>query len=149
MRAPTATTRRVAVAGGVIAIAALLGACGSDTTGSAGPSSTGTSAPATTGTSAPPTSAATTTASVPTVPGQVVIRDYEFLPATATIAAGGTVTWQNTDDVDHWDLNDDTTTVESGHITPGQAFTATLTAPGTYAYYCDIHNSMIGTIIVE
>jgi plastocyanin len=133
----------------VIALAALLAACGSDTTtGSSSPSSTGTSAPATT--AAPPATAApTTTSSLPVVPGQVVIRDYEFLPATATVAAGGTITWQNTDDVDHWVLTDDTTTVDSGHITPGQAFTATLTAPGTYAYYCDIHNSMIGTIVVE
>ncbi len=101
-----------------------------------------------TGTSSPAT-AAPTTAAVPEVPGQVLIRDYELLPPTITVAAGATVTWQNSDDVDHWMITDDTTTVDSGAITPGQAYVATLPTPGTYAYYCDIHNAMTGTIVVE
>ena len=112
---------------------------------SAGASSSTTAAPAT---SAPATTVPTT-AAVPEVPGQVLIRDYELLPPTITVAAGGTVTWQNSDDVDHWMITDDTTTVDSGAITPGQAYVATLPTPGTYAYYCDIHNAMTGTIVVE
>ena len=122
-------------------------ACGSSSdTGASASSSTG--APAT---SAPPTTAGTTapTAAAPEVPGQVLIRDYELLPPTITIAAAGTVTWQNSDDVDHDMISDDETTVRSGPIAPGQAYVATLPTPGTYDYYCEIHNAMKGTIVVE
>jgi plastocyanin len=96
-----------------------------------------------------PTTAAPTTESIPDVPGQVVIRDYELLPPTIPIAAGETVTWQNTDDVDHQLLSDDGTTVDTGVIAPGQPAAATLTTPGSYGYYCDIHNSMRGTIVIS
>lgn len=142
-------SRLLAVLVAAAACATAVTGCGSDpetATGSAAPSSTTTAAPAT---SAPATTAPTTTTSVVEVPGQVLIRDYELLPPTITVAAGTTVTWVNADDVDHAMLSDDGTTVDSGPIAGGQSYQATLAAPGTYPYYCDIHNSMTGTIVVE
>jgi len=145
---------RVALAA-TIGLLSLLSACGSDTTTESGgaSSTTATSAPATsaptTALTTAPTTAPTTATSEAVPPGEVPIRDYEFVPPTITVAAGETVTWRNGDDVDHWVLTDDLTTVDSGAIESGQAFTATLTVPGQYPYYCDIHNAMTGTIVVE
>lgn len=139
-------SRRLALALVAVALASSTIACGSDTSGSAAASSS------TTASTAPSTSAATTAPTTqvrPVVPGQVDMVDYELLPPTITISAGETVTWQNGDDVDHFMLTEDGTTVDSGPILPGEAYVATLTAPGTYAYYCDIHNAMTGTIVVE
>jgi plastocyanin len=142
--------RAVAALAAAACFTTALAACSAETASDGG-------APSTSGTSisnedrAKSTGVPTTptTASVPEVPGQVLIRDYELLPPTVTVAAGGTVTWQNADDVDHWMLTDDGTTVDSGTITGGQSYVTTLSTPGTYAYYCDIHNSMTGTIVVE
>ena len=146
--APRPSRTRWAAAPAVLAAAAVAIAavgCGSSSdTATAPSSSSSTAAPATSA----PTTAAPTTAPVPDVPGQVLIRDYELLPTTATVAPGGTVTWQNADDVDHHLLSDDGTTIDTGTITPGQAAPVTLTTPGTYAYYCDIHNAMTGTVVV-
>ena len=139
-------TRRLALGVLVVALGASAIACGSDTTSSSSASSSTTAA---TGTSSTAPTTAPTTQARPVVPGQVDMVDYELLPPTITIAAGGTVTWQNGDDVDHFMLTEDGTTVDSGPILPGEAYVATLTAPGTYPYYCDIHNAMTGTIIVE
>jgi plastocyanin len=135
--------RALAVLVAVLATSAI--ACGSDATGS-GAASSSTTAPATS-TTAPTT--APTTQVRPVVPGQVDMIDYELLPPTITIAAGESVTWLNGDDVDHFMLTEDGTTVDSGPILPGEAYAATLTTPGTYPYYCDIHNAMTGTIVVE
>lgn len=146
MHRPTARTSLALAT--TVGLLGVLGACGSEpaTTGSGGaPSSTTTTAPAT----STPTTAPTTTSTEPVPPGEVRIQDYEFLPPTITVASGETVTWRNGDDVDHWVLADDRTTVDSGAIEAGQTFTVTLTAPGRYPYFCDIHNAMTGTIVVE
>ncbi len=132
---------------GLVVVAA---ACGSDTATTATtaqPSSTSPTTVATADTSAPTTAPASTTTEV-LPPGEVRIRDYEFVPPTITIAVGDTVTWTNNDDVDHWVLADDGTTFDSGALAQGATYVATPTAPGTYAYYCDIHNAMTGTIVV-
>lgn len=145
MHRPTARTC-VALAT-TIGLLWVLGACGSEpatTDVESAPSTTTTAAPATSA----PTTAPTTTSTEPLPPGEVRIQDYEFLPPTITVAVGETVTWRNGDDVDHWVLTDDGTTVDSGAIEAGQTFTATLDTPGSYPYFCDIHNAMTGTIVV-
>jgi plastocyanin len=145
--------RAVAALAAAACFTTALAACSAETASDGGaPSTSGTSISnedRAKSTGVPTTPTTPTTASVPEVPGQVLIRDYELLPPTVTVAAGGTVTWQNADDVDHWMLTDDGTTVDSGTITGGQSYVTTLSTPGTYAYYCDIHNSMTGTIVVE
>ena len=37
----------------------------------------------------------------------------------------------------------------SGNMADSETFTFTFTAPGTYAYHCTIHPTMVGTITVN
>jgi plastocyanin len=141
--------RRLAASAFVAGLAVGAASCGSDTTTSdaGGGATTSTVPPTTVGTTRGTT--ATPPGSLPVVPGQVDIVDYELLPPTVTIAAGDTVTWVNHDDVDHYMVTEDETTVHSEPIPPGERYVGTITTPGTYAYYCEIHNAMTGTIVVE
>jgi plastocyanin len=80
----------------------------------------------------------------------VTIKDYAFAPEPITIAPGGTVTWLNQDGVEHT-----ATPAQAGQFTdtgllqPSGSKTVTFTAPGTYPYYCGVHPSMRGTVVVR
>jgi len=80
--------------------------------------------------------------------------DNCFMPSTAVITVGGTVTWENTDNAAH--------TATSGSATDGPdgvwdsslmmvngSYSVTLDDEGTYPYFCMVHPWMSGTIIVE
>ena len=77
-----------------------------------------------------------------------------FIPSTATIEEGGTVTWENTDNAAH--------TATSGSPADGPdgvwdsslmmvdgSYSVTLDDAGTYPYFCMVHPWMQGTVIVE
>jgi hypothetical protein len=72
-----------------------------------------------------------------------------FIPASTTLAEGGTVTWTNGSPADHnlvattsnWQLNED--------LPMGQSFQRTISQAGTYGYQCTIHPGMIASIEVE
>jgi plastocyanin len=87
----------------------------------------------------------------------------KFVPATACLKAGGTVTWKSTSDITH------TTTDETAlaavasdaalpkgatgwnHIlAAGASFSLKLTVPGTYKYFCIPHETlgMVASITV-
>lgn len=76
-------------------------------------------------------------------------------PFTVSLAAGGTVTWANTDfttgygstGVSHH-LVEDAGAFDSGLMSPKETFTFTFVAVGTYTYHCSIHPTMTGTITV-
>ena len=70
-----------------------------------------------------------------------------FAPASATVAVGGTVTWTNDDGSKHT-VTADNASFDSGSLNAGATFAHTFTAAGTYAYGCDFHGNMRGTIIV-
>jgi LPXTG-motif cell wall-anchored protein len=77
----------------------------------------------------------------------VTIADFHFTPATTTIHAGDTITWSNSGPSSH------TATATGGSfntgiLKKGQSASHTFTQPGTYAYACQIHPFMHGTIIV-
>jgi plastocyanin len=111
---------------GILAVAALMTACGgaSDTT--------------------------TSTISAPTgVTGaQVVMKDIAFDPVSVTISAGETVTWTNEDSVTHTAVGDNGE-FESGDMANGDTFSFTFDQAGTYPYHCSIHPSMTGTVVVQ
>jgi plastocyanin len=89
---------------------------------------------------------------------------YRFQPSVLTIPAGTTVTWTNTASVVHTVTDDPSKAFnsadaalpagaqpwDSGGISPGQTYTQTFTTPGTYQYFCILHESlgMLGTITV-
>ena len=102
---------------------------------------------------APPVTAPPATtpgpAPAPAVPSTASIHlaGERFAPASATVAVGGTVTWTNDDGSKHT-VTADNASFDSGSLNAGATFAHTFTAAGTYAYGCDFHGNMRGTIIV-
>jgi plastocyanin len=115
----------------VLAAALLLAACSSG----GGSGSTGASASSGSG-------AATSTKSI-------TISNFMFSPMHAAVAPGSTVSVTNKDSVTHT-LTATGGQFNTGDIGAGQ--TKTFTAPskaGTYSYICNIHQYMMGTIVVR
>jgi plastocyanin len=75
----------------------------------------------------------------------VVDRDYE--PRDLTVPLGATVTWKFEGDLPH-NVVDDRGAFESPIYDKGDEWTLTLDEPGTYYYYCTLHHSMQGTLVV-
>ena len=89
----------------------------------------------------------------------------EFQPSKLTIAVGQTVEWKNTSGDPHTvtvvpdkalvsadvALPKNAQPFDSGTIPAGMTFSHTFTAPGTYRYYCTLHegNGMVGEVIVK
>lgn len=83
----------------------------------------------------------------------VAIRTFQFMPPHLEVKAGVSVTWTNHDDIAH--------TVTAGAPGSGNgAFDAVLggagskathafPTPGTQAYFCNIHQSMRGEVVVS
>jgi len=81
-------------------------------------------------------------------PAQVTIDNFTFKPATITVPAGTTVTWTNRDDMPHTVVADDRS-FRSAALDTDESFAHTFNAPGTYPYFCSIHSSMVGKVIVR
>lgn len=82
----------------------------------------------------------------------VAIKGFAFGPASITVAKGTTVTFTNSDSATH--------TVTSGanrtkdgkfdqQVAGGADATITFDTVGTFEYFCSIHSSMKGTVIVQ
>lgn len=99
--------------------------------------------PATTSTQEASTTEATTTESE----FKVSIKNRSFSPAVATIKSGTTVIWTNDDSVNH--TVDGGTAFKSTVLQPGDTFSYTFNGAGTFTYFCDIHPSMKGKIVVK
>ena len=93
---------------------------------------------------------------------EVSIEDDEFVNATVTIAAGGTVTWTHNGDNPHTVTADDGSFDSSpdcgsdipllppaGCMENGETFSWTFMEPGTYTYHCKVHDGMTGTVVVQ
>jgi plastocyanin len=81
----------------------------------------------------------------------VQIVDYDFTPNTITVKAGDTVTWTDLDTSDHWVVAAPTspTRFDLGRQSTGGSVTFTIAAPGSYPYFCNLHNYMKGTVVVS
>jgi plastocyanin len=100
------------------------------------------------------TSSLPTTKKVIIVKGAALLRDKAYLPNPIIIHAKDSINWINNDDVVH------TVTSGGSFNSPdrGQAFDSGLLGgsyshkfdkPGIYNYFCQIHPTMLGKIIVE
>jgi plastocyanin len=79
----------------------------------------------------------------------ITISNFMFSPMHAAVAPGSTVSVTNKDSVTHT-LTATGGQFNTGDIGAGQ--TKTFTAPmkaGTYSYICNIHQYMMGTIVVR
>ena len=113
-------------------VASTLAGCGSSNGGGGGPSN-------------PPP------ADVVIVPGAATKGFQAFNPDTFTVslAAGGTVTWRNGENVSH--TVTDTATVPAFNLSFGatdDTASTTFTVAGQYGYRCNIHPGMRGLVIV-
>ncbi len=107
--------------------------------------------PAPTPTPAPapqPTPKTTPEPTPTTAPFEVEISGFAFLPPTITVAAGTTVTWTNLDAARHT-VTSETGLFDSGNLVRNASFSHSFTDRGRFSYYCTIHPSMRGEVIVE
>lgn len=77
----------------------------------------------------------------------VTIQNFAFMPTPLTVPVGTTVTWTNRDSASHT-ATSDTGMWDSGTLSTGKSFSFTFNQAGTFAYHCNIHPNMHGSIVV-
>jgi plastocyanin len=78
---------------------------------------------------------------------EVVVDNFSFAPATASVPAGTTVTWTNHDDVPHNIVSTDRM-FKSPVLDTQEQFSHRFDTPGRYRYFCSMHPRMTGAIVV-
>jgi plastocyanin len=106
------------------------------------------------GASSPSGGPTTNSGSATTTSMKISIKNFQFYPPTFSVAPGATITVTNHDSLAHTltALPGSTPlgTFDSGNIAPGKSVTVTAPdKPGSYAFYCAIHNYMTGTLVVK
>lgn len=81
----------------------------------------------------------------------VAVEDFAFTPATVTVVAGGSVTWEARRDPEQHTVTptDDGAFAGSGSLFAGDDYTVRFDTPGRFAYICSFHPFMTGTVVVE
>jgi plastocyanin len=96
----------------------------------------------------PPALAPSTNGEAAPSSADVSIVDFAFQPAAIRVGVGGTVTWRNGGAAPHTVTAGDGS-FDSGMVSAGGSFARTFTAPGTFAFACQFHPEMVGTVVVE
>ena len=81
--------------------------------------------------------------------GVIVIANFAFNPKVMEIAKGERVMWKNDDDVPHRIQSANAKFASSTVLDTRASYGVTLTKPGQYAYFCSLHPTMTGSIIVR
>src|SRR5215213_806361 len=73
-----------------------------------------------------------------------------YIPNLIEIKVGDTVTWINSDSSPHTvtSLSSNDSNFDSGVLRNGEAFSFTFDKEGQYSYFCTLHPSMVGTVVV-
>lgn len=123
------------------------------------------------GPGAPPVLPQTWSVSTGGADSSQAIQALDFYPNTITIHAGDTIAWTNPTSIPHTvsippsgqslpsgppnpapaggSVFDNSAYVSSGFLTNGKTYSMLFTKPGTYAYYCLVHQpEMAGTVVV-
>lgn len=119
---------------------------GTSTAREATAKTTGTTHDMTTASTAAEDTAADTGMAASPMEAAVEIADFAFGPAEITIAAGGIVTWTNTDDQAHTATSSGN--FDTGSIEPDATASVTFDEPGTFTYICSFHPFMTATVTV-
>ena len=77
----------------------------------------------------------------------VEIAGFAYAPRTVTIEVGDSVTWTNADAQGHTASADDGS-FDTSSIANGASESIAFTAAGEYAYHCEFHPDMAGTVVV-
>jgi len=94
---------------------------------------------------------AVATTLTPVNPGEVVVANIAYTPATIHVAPGQQVTWRfNDNGVPHTVTSDPDSPQQfsSPQMTTG-TFPVTFKSAGTYKYHCTVHARMHGTVTVS
>jgi plastocyanin len=78
---------------------------------------------------------------------KVEIVDFTYDPDPVTVQVGGKVTWLNQDSAPHTATAEDGS-FDTGTLEEGKLKSETFKQAGTYAYICEIHPDMHGTVEV-
>lgn len=82
----------------------------------------------------------------------VEIRTFQFRPDLLEVAVGTEVVWTNDDDIDHTATSGTPEapdgTFDGAMNAQGDTASFTFAEPGTFSYFCRIHNGMRGEIRV-
>ena len=145
----TRTLGRLLIAG--VAAGALTAGCGSDSEPSAKSETTSSTSAAVAPTSA---TQAGTIAAAPAGKGAVTVKQFQFMPAELVVKAGTEVTWTNEDDILHTATSGAMPGTSDGQFDgpmdgKGKSFSHVFGQSGRYPYFCNRHNSMTGTIVVQ
>jgi plastocyanin len=81
-------------------------------------------------------------------PVEVKVDNFTFNPQAINIPANTTVTWVNKDDIPHVIAGNDGS-FKSKALDTDDEYSNTFTKAGTYSYYCPIHPTMVGRIVVH
>jgi plastocyanin len=95
-------------------------------------------------------SAAGSTAIAGATPGDsatVTVSQMRFGPGRVVVKKGATVTWSFEDGMPHTVTAVDGS-FDSGRLAGGGRFSHTFDQPGTFVYYCTLHPSMRGEVVV-
>ncbi len=81
----------------------------------------------------------------------IAIRGFSFQPDTVRIRAGTVVTWVNCEPetADAHTSTSEDELWDSPFLAPGESYTRTFAAAGTFDYFCVPHPFMRGVVIVE
>jgi plastocyanin len=78
-----------------------------------------------------------------------------YNPSLLSVPVGTNVTWTNNDNTEHTVTegnpsgNTPQNGFDSGLLAPGKTFTHTFDTTGTIQYYCTLHPTMLGEVIVK
>jgi plastocyanin len=84
----------------------------------------------------------------PATANTINLSGSSFSPSTLTVKAGTTITWNNNDNIAHTVTADDKS-FDSGSLAAGKTFVKTFSTAGSFAYHCNFHSGMKGTIVVQ
>jgi plastocyanin len=83
----------------------------------------------------------------PVLTSDVEIHSMSFQPAAVQVPVGTTVTWTNSDGINHT-VTSDTGAFDSGTMPDGDTFSYTFDTVGSFPYHCAIHPGMRGSVVV-
>lgn len=95
-----------------------------------------------------PAPSAAPAAAVPGGAG-VRIQGFKYAAPSVSIKVGTTLTFKNEDNAAHTATADMKSAFDSGTINHGQTKAVTFKQAGTFAYHCEFHPFMHGTVVVK
>ena len=138
---PVSVTRLIFV------VAFALSACGGGPAATAASSPASSPAPAASPAASNPAGACAQSTAPTTI--EATVRDYAFGPEPIKAKVGDVITWTNTGPNEHTATLDDGS-CGTDNLNIGDAGSLTFSAPGTYAYHCEVHPArMKATIVVS